>query len=94
MAIERWDQAKKALVLQHLIQYMVCMGFCGNMGSGQQNTPSYNRTTDSDMILSSSLNLDVTMSLGSAQASQIRMGLAFSCFPDSDMVLGGSPVTG
>ena len=42
------------------------------MGNGQQNIPSCNRTTHSEMVLSSSINMDVTMFLGGGAHRLLR----------------------
>lgn len=38
-ASEGWDQFSTTLVFQHVVQHMVLMGLCGNMGNGHQDRP-------------------------------------------------------
>lgn len=39
LTYEGWSQVSTVLVLQHLVQHLVCIGLCGNTGKGHQNRP-------------------------------------------------------
>lgn len=53
--------------------------------------PSYSRTIDSDMALSSSLVPDLTVAPVAAQVTQISMALMAARLSDTNMVSSGCP---
>lgn len=55
-----------ALILQHMVQHIVCMGPCGNMGNGHPHRSQLLQDHGFRCGDQSFLGLDVTMDLGSS----------------------------